>query len=96
MNPPWIDKCVLHLPFDAKLADVGEPTVKNAYRGNSGPGVSFHKCRTLRWRRWKVNLRKQLQEEIRVTVRESCVFEKSEMAILIVLKMLKVIQKNKF
>lgn len=43
-----------------------------------------------------MNLRKQLQEEIRVTVRESCVFEKSEMAILIVLKMLKVIQKNKF
>lgn len=51
---------------DSRRADC----VKNAYSRNSGPGVSFHKYRTLKWLRWKVNLRK-LQEEIRVTVRES-------------------------
>lgn len=65
--------------------------MKIAYSGNSSPDVSFHKYRTLRWLRWKVNLRKQLQEEIRVTVRESCVFQKSEMTISIALNMLKII-----
>lgn len=74
--------------LDAQLLIVGGLTVKTAYTTVTAvlvcPFISTE--HSYIWLRWKVNFREQLQEQVRVTVRKSCIFEKSEMTILMVIR----------